>query len=143
MATQSCNAESSQDSHSNDSSESFFLPLSGAGFSRLGAENKLVSGRSKQLFVSHADSQDNHFRNDYGRFPDILNDMDLLHDYDRINGFLRASPSKDVSDGHESLFDMEETQDQVFSPPLLMDTSLLTDSYEDLLGKQAFSHSQP
>lgn len=136
---QSCNMESSQDSHSDDISEHFFVPLSGTGFSRIGLDSKLVSTRSKQLFVSQAETSllnpvpDGHGDNRYNRMPEILNDLDSLNDYDRINGFLSAAGSNAVSDAHRPFYDMEDSQDQVFSPPFLMDTSLLEDSYEDLL----------
>ncbi|KAL0450755.1 UNVERIFIED_CONTAM: AUGMIN subunit [Sesamum latifolium] len=43
LSCQSCNLESSQDTRSNDSSEHFFMPLSGTGFSRHGQErNKIL-----------------------------------------------------------------------------------------------------
>ncbi|KAL8124251.1 AUGMIN subunit 6 isoform X2 [Apium graveolens] len=111
LSTQACKTESSQESHSDDGSESFFLPLSGTGFSRFGAENKSTAVKSKKL-ASHADTN-------------------LLQDYNRIDDFLSASASNEVSDVQGSLFDLDEAQ--VFSPPLLMDTSMLSESYEDLL----------
>ncbi|GAV85753.1 hypothetical protein CFOL_v3_29187 [Cephalotus follicularis] len=140
LSTQSCNSESSRDSNSDEGSEHFFVPLSATGFSRMGPENKLAS-RSKRLFVSQTDTSflgnlasDGHIRTKYEDIPDILNDLDALHEYDRANGFISASSSHCVaSDVQSSFFDTEEVQDQVFSPPLLMDTSLLVDSYEDLL----------
>ncbi|CAI9758542.1 unnamed protein product [Fraxinus pennsylvanica] len=108
LSSQSCNLESSQDSRSDDSSEHFFVPLSGTGVSRFDREKKSNSLKSRQLFTPQADPSlletcalDNHFGSKY--------------------------------DGVGSFYDMDETQDQVFSPPLLMDTSLLADSYEDLL----------
>ncbi|XP_052197129.1 AUGMIN subunit 6 isoform X2 [Diospyros lotus] len=51
-----------------------------------------------------------------------------------VNGFLSAAGSNYmVSDLQKQYYGIEEDQDHVFSPPLLMDTSLLGDSYEDLL----------
>ncbi|KAL3526337.1 hypothetical protein ACH5RR_010993 [Cinchona calisaya] len=134
------NLESSQDSRSDDSSEHYFVPLSGAGFSRLGQEKKPISVRTKRLFTSQADSSlletrvlDCNLGSKYDG-PDILNDLESLDDYEGVNGFLSAAGSNSsISDAHRSFYDMEEGQDQVFSPPLLMDTSLLADSYEDLL----------
>lgn len=136
---QSCNiVESSQDSHSDDSSEHFFVPLSGAGFSRLGPENKSVSTKSKRLFVSQPNSP----LLKYNGIPDLLNDLESLDDYDPVNGFLSAAGSNAVSDAaNRPFYDVEESQDQVFSPPLLMDTSLLEDSYEDLLGMSVLHFS--
>lgn len=141
LSTQSLNSESSRDSHVDESSEHFFLPLSTPGFSRLGLEKKVASRRSKRLFTSQKDSPllenhapDGQVGSKYNDLPDILNNLDSLTDYDHVNGFLSATGLNGaMSDGQRSFFDIEESHDQVFSPPLLMDTSLLTDSYEDLL----------
>ncbi|KAK2969788.1 hypothetical protein RJ640_028068, partial [Escallonia rubra] len=130
LSLQSYNTESSQDSRSDDSSEHFFVPLSGTGFSRIGQENKPLSIRNKRLLDNRA--PDGLVRSNYDGLSDISYDVDSLHDF-RVNNFLSATGSNAVSDVHRSFFDMEESQDQVFSPPLLMDTSLLGDSYEDLL----------
>ncbi|XP_024980266.1 AUGMIN subunit 6 isoform X2 [Cynara cardunculus var. scolymus] len=51
LSTRSSNTGHLQDSHSDDGSEHFFVPLSGTGFSRVGQEKKSVPSRSKQLFV--------------------------------------------------------------------------------------------
>lgn len=137
----SCNSESSRESHS-DESEHFFVPLSAAGFSHVGTEKKASPIRSKRLFVAQTDTSmlgnhgpDGHVGSKYGDIPDMLNDLDSLHDFDQVNGFLSAAGTNGVvSDTHRLFYDIDETQDQVFSPPLLMETSLLADSYEDLLG---------
>ncbi|KAG7985812.1 hypothetical protein I3843_03G046300 [Carya illinoinensis] len=142
LLMKSCNSESLRNNHSDESSEHFFVPLSTAGFSHLGAENKVSSFRSKRLFVSQADNSllenqapDGSVRSKYDEFPDMLNDLDSLNEYDSINGFLSVSDSNcATSDAKRSFYDFEESQEQVFSPPLLMDTSLSADSYEDLLG---------
>ncbi|KAL7190271.1 hypothetical protein ACSBR2_022533 [Camellia fascicularis] len=139
LSMQSCNSESSQDNRSDDSSEHFFVPLSGIGFSRLGPDKKLGSVRSKLLFASQAPSIENfapndHAHRDYEELSYMLNDLDSFHEYDRVNGFLSAAGSNfTVSDSQKSYCDGEEAQDQVFSPPLLMDSSFLGDPYEDLL----------
>ncbi|CAK9161727.1 unnamed protein product [Ilex paraguariensis] len=140
LSVQSSNLESSQDSRSDDSSEHFFVPLSGTGFLHIGAEKKL-NPRSKQLFTSQTESPlletrapERHFGSEYDGLPDMLSSLDSLHDYDCGNGFLSVAGSNGaVSDAQSSFYDIEEAQDQVFSPPLLMDTSLFADSYEDLL----------
>ncbi|XP_065878199.1 AUGMIN subunit 6 [Euphorbia lathyris] len=141
LSTQPLNSESSRDSHSDESSEHFFLPLSATGFSRLGLENKVALRKSKRLLTSHKDSSliesqitNGQAGSKFNGLPEILNNLDSLTDYDHINGFLSTA----VSDGAMShtpgsFYDIEEPHDQVFSPPLLMDTSLLADSYEDLL----------
>lgn len=140
LSMQTCNVESSRDSHSDDSSEHFFVPLSGTGFSRLGPENKAVSVRNKHLFLPQADASllENHVPEDlvgrkFAELPNMLNDLDSLHEYGHVNGFLSAaSPIYAATDAQRPFYDIEETQD-IFSPPLLMDSSLLADSYEDLL----------
>lgn len=92
LSLQPCNSESSRDSHSDGSSEHFFVPLSETGF-------------------SHLD-------------PDI-------------NGFLSFTGSNDTFDAQRSTFDFEDAQ-EVFSPPLLMDSYNLSDPFEDLLGMLSF-----
>lgn len=56
-----------------------------------------------------------------------MRDLDSLNEFDRINGYFSAVSS------NFGCYDIGEAQEQVFSPPLLMDTSLLADAYEDLL----------
>ncbi|KAG4125247.1 hypothetical protein ERO13_D10G085200v2 [Gossypium hirsutum] len=51
----------------------------------------------------------------------------------KVGSIRTAASSSSASDGQRSFFDLEEAQDQVFSPSFLMDASLLSDSYEDLL----------
>lgn len=98
----------------------------------------MVPARNKRLFVPQADSSglENHAPGSHElQVPEVLNDLNSIHEYDRFNGFLSAAdPKGAVSDAKRSFYDLEEAQDQVFSPPLLMDSSLLTDAYEDLLG---------
>ncbi|KAK4488491.1 hypothetical protein RD792_004255 [Penstemon davidsonii] len=135
LSSQLCNLESSQDSRSDDSSEP-----SGTEFSRVGQNKKLNSTKSRQIYTSQADSsllqtKDNCLWGKYIGVADVLNDLDSFDEFDGVNGFLSVVGSNSpVSDAHRSFFDMDEVQDQVFSPPLLMDTELLADSYEDLLG---------
>lgn len=146
LSLRSCNSESSRDSQSDGSSEHFFAPLSESGFSHLDAEKRATSLRSKRLFVSQMDdpSLESHVsdgleESKFDDFPDMLNDLERLSDYDHVNGFLSYSGSNETSDAQRSIFDFEDAQDQVFSPPLLMDSSLLTDPFEDLLGMFEFS----
>ncbi|KAJ7970709.1 AUGMIN subunit 6-like [Quillaja saponaria] len=141
LSMKSCNSESSRDSHSDESSEHFFVPLSETGFSRLDVEKKVASLRGKRLFAFHVDasslenqSSDGHVGNNYDEFPDMLNDLDLLSDYDHGDGFLSFTGSNcATSDAQRSVYDFEDAhdaQDQVFSPPLLIDTSFLADSFD-------------
>lgn len=62
-----------------------------------------------------------------------MRDLDSLNEFDRINGYFSAVSS------NFGCYDIGEAQEQVFSPPLLMDTSLLADAYEDLLGMLIFT----
>lgn len=152
LSLRSCNSESSRDSHSDGSSEHFFAPLSETGFSHLDAENKAASRkasslRSKRLFLSQTDDSffENHVSDGHGEskldeFPDMLNELERLSDYDHVNGFLSFTGSNATSDAQQSVYDFEDAQDQVFSPPLLMDSSLLADSFEDLLGMSSLQH---
>ena len=143
LSLRSCNSESSRDSQSDGSSEHFFVPLSETGFSNLDADKRGASVRSKRLFVSQMDdslheshASGGHGESKFDEFPDMLNDLERLSvsDYNNVNGFLSYTGSNSTSDAQRSFFDFEDSQDQVFSPPLLMDSSLLTDPFEDLLG---------
>ncbi|CAN6702849.1 unnamed protein product [Malus baccata var. baccata] len=139
LSQNSLSFESSRGSHSDESSEHFFLPLSSSGFSRLGQESKGASLRSKR-FPAQTEASfhencapDGNVGNKYAELSEVLNDLDSLDDFDQVNGFLSAAGSNcAVSDTQRSFYDFEEARDQVFSPPLLMDSSLLAD-YEDLL----------
>lgn len=140
LSFQSYGAESSQDSRSDDSSEHYFVPLPGTGLSRITQDKKPNPVQNKRLFTSQVDSTlpatrviNNRIGNNFDG-AEILHDLESLEDYDDVNGFLSAVGSNSsVSDAHRSFYDLDDVQDQVFSPPLLMDTSLLADSYEDLL----------
>lgn len=147
LSLRSCNSESSRDSQSDESSEHFFVPLSETSFSNLDADKRGASLRSKRLFVSQMDdslleshASGGHGERKFDEFPDMLNDLERLSvsDYDNVNGFLSYPGSNSTSDARRSIFDFEDAQDQVFSPPLLMDSSLLTDPFEDLLGMLNF-----
>lgn len=100
----------------------------------------MVSLRSKR-FASQTEASllenrasDGHMESKYAELSQVLNGLDSLDDYDQVNGFLSATGSNcAASDTQRSFYDFEEAQEQVFSPPLLMDSSLLAD-YEDLLG---------
>ncbi|KAK7266885.1 hypothetical protein RIF29_19545 [Crotalaria pallida] len=140
LALRTCNSESSRDSRSDGSSEHYFAPLSETGFSHLDAEKRAASLRSKRLFVSQMEDSflESHVsggrgEGKYDGLPDMLNDLERLSDYDNVNGFLSYTGSNATSDAQQSNYDFEDAQDQVFSPPLLMDSSLLADSFEDLL----------
>nr|DAD30666.1 TPA_asm: hypothetical protein HUJ06_009517 [Nelumbo nucifera] len=133
---QLCNT-GSRESNANDSSEHFFVPLSASSFSSVGLETKSVPTKNKQL-VSPPDAcllknsaSISHDGSKYEEMPNMLIETDFD---DHVNGVLSVSGSNyGISDIQKTFYDLEDTQDQVFSPPLLMETSLLEDSYEDLL----------
>ncbi|KAB2008337.1 hypothetical protein ERO13_D10G085200v2 [Gossypium hirsutum] len=141
LSVPSHDSESSRDSQSDESSEHFFVPVSSFNFYHGGPENKVGSIRSKKLFSTQKDNSlldsrasDGRIRSNYDDVSHMLNKLDSLNDYDPVNVFLSAAASSSsASDGQRSFFDLEEAQDQVFSPSFLMDASLLSDSYEDLL----------
>lgn len=142
LSIQPSNPELSRDSQSDEVSEHFFVPLSTTGFYQVGAENK-VPFKSKRMLSSPTDASllenhvlDCHAGNKFDGLPDVMSDLESLNDFDQVNGFLSATGVHRAPSAAERLFyDVDESRDQVFSPPLLMETSLLGDSYEDLLGK--------
>ncbi|XP_018485242.1 AUGMIN subunit 6 isoform X2 [Raphanus sativus] len=135
-------AGSSRDSQSDEGSEHYFVPLSGAGFSRFPSETKGLPHRGSRLLTSLSEPSflernvpHSLARSKYSDIPDAFDDLDSFKDYDNGNGFLSVAGSNSVaSDAQQSFYDVE---DQVFSPPLLMDSSLLSDTYEDLLETEA------
>nr|GEZ12137.1 augmin subunit 6 [Tanacetum cinerariifolium] len=132
------NTAQSQDSHSDDGSEHFFVPLTGTGFSRVGPEKKAASLRSKQLFVPESQTSlvENRVSDGfkYNGSLDTSSNFDTLNEYDGVNGFISAAASNYAeSEGRLSFYDVEESHEQVFSPSFLMDASLSADSFEDLL----------
>ncbi|CAF1859245.1 unnamed protein product [Brassica napus] len=131
-------AGSSRDSQSDEGSEHYFVPLSGTGFSRFTSETKGLPHRGSRLLTSLSEPSflEPHVPHSlapskYSDIPDTFDDLDSFKDYDNGNAFLSVAGSNSVaSDAQQSFYDVE---DQVFSPPLLMDSSLLSDTYEDLL----------
>ncbi|KAI7741936.1 hypothetical protein M8C21_024315, partial [Ambrosia artemisiifolia] len=117
LSTQASNTSQLEDNQSDDGSEHFFVPLSGTGFSRVGPEKKPASLR-----------MDNRV-SDGIKYNDTL---DMVNEYDGVNASMSAAASSYAdSEGRLSFYDVEETYDQVFSPPFLMDASL-SESFEDL-----------
>lgn len=149
LSVQSKNLESSQVSR-DDGSEHFFVPLSASNIPRLreeGEEIKVAPKTSKRLFVSQPDtiapangiasehSADGPTESKLNEVSDVLKHLDLLEEYEsEENGFLSAvGLTRAASDAQSTFYDIEDPQNQVFSPPLLMDTTFFEDSYEDLL----------
>lgn len=146
LSTRSSNTGQIQDSQYDDGSEHFFVPLSGTGFSRVGGlEKKPASIKSKQLFVSEINNSfvdntrvsDGMMKYNNNESVDTSSNLDTLNEYDGVvnGGYMSAAASIYAdSEGRLSFYDVEETHEQIFSPPFLMDASLSADSFEDLLG---------
>lgn len=132
------NSEFSRDSPDVESSEHFFLPLSASGFSHLVPGSKGSSVRSKRLFAPQMASSLFESHASDGRIESKIKDSSEMLDglgLHQAKGFLSVANSNgDLSFAQRSFYDLEEAENQVFSPSLLTDASLVEDSYEDLLG---------
>lgn len=71
----------------------------------------------------------------------MSNDSNGLTEYENQgNGFLTENGLVFTdSTVHSTFPGIDESLDQVFSPPLLTDSSFFPDTYEDLLGKFVFT----
>uniref|UniRef100_A0A453K489 HAUS augmin-like complex subunit 6 N-terminal domain-containing protein n=1 Tax=Aegilops tauschii subsp. strangulata TaxID=200361 RepID=A0A453K489_AEGTS len=126
------NMESPQDKSSDDGSEHFFIPLStGAARKDVGA----VANRRKQK-IGPSSSQ--------SKLPKSTSDL-----YFNPDSPMHTTPAVSSKlNGHDDpssaanffypvsgqSFMTDDALDQVFSPPLLLESSLFPDMYEDLLG---------
>lgn len=142
LSLQSCNMDLSRDTNSHDGSEHFFVPFSGAEFSRSSPETRALPTKHRHLFKSPNDAlafQNNASYDLLGGNHDLestmLNDADSLSDYgSHSNRYFSSMGTKYTdSDAFSTTYEFNDVQDQVFSPPLLTDESLMEDSYEDLL----------
>ncbi|XP_020107127.1 AUGMIN subunit 6 [Ananas comosus] len=126
------NSECSQDKSSDDGSEHFFIPLSSVTSMK---EVEAMPNRRKQRLV---------FSPPEIRVPKSTKDFHLntgvlSSSTHKLNGFdgydgNRASLIRPGTGNEQSLFpDADDALDQVFSPPLLLDSSFFQDTYEDLL----------
>ncbi|VAI28853.1 unnamed protein product [Triticum turgidum subsp. durum] len=124
------NMESPQDKSSDDGSEHFFIPLStGAARKDVGA----VANRRKQK-IGPSSSQ--------SKLPKSTSDLYFNPDSpitpavsSKLNGHDDPSSAANIFypvSGQSFMTD--DALDQVFSPPLLLESSLFPDAYEDLLG---------
>lgn len=127
------NSECSQDKSSDDGSEHFFIPLSSVTSMK---EVEAMPNRRKQRLV---------FSPPEIRVPKSTKDFHLntgvlSSSTHKLNGFdgYDGNPASLIRPGtgnEQSLFpDADDALDQVFSPPLLLDSSFFQDTYEDLLG---------
>ncbi|KAK4746684.1 hypothetical protein SAY87_025721 [Trapa incisa] len=139
LSSQTCSSDVGD--HSDEGPVHFFLPLSSKEHSCTSTESQSVS--SKTLFASpiKTSSPEDHGHDspagskyDEMQLLNVVDDLESLNDFDQVNGFLLGTGINHATTAAQRLFyDIEECQGQVFSPPLLVESSLLTDSYEDLL----------
>jgi hypothetical protein len=128
------NTESPQDDSSDDGSEHFFIPLSSGTLRKdVGA----VGNRRKQKIVISSSqtklpksTSDQYFNSD-----SPIHTTSALSS--KRNGHGDSSSAGNFFDPLSSSqsFMTDDALDQLFSPPLLLESSLFHDAYEDLLGK--------
>ncbi|XP_006664824.1 AUGMIN subunit 6 isoform X2 [Oryza brachyantha] len=129
------NAERPHDQSSDDGSEHFFIPLSTA------PSRKEIDG------VNNRRNQKLGFSSPQIKFPKSTSDIHFNADstmhatpvlLSKLNGNDDPSSVTSMLDpgsalGHQTFMTDDDALDQVFSPPLLLETSLFQDTYEDLL----------
>lgn len=117
------NTEKPQDKSSDDGSEHFFIPLStGASVKEMDAANN----RRKQRSIVSSPQM---------KFPTSTSD----HYYGTSSPLSTSPVLFSELNGHQS-FMTDDALDQVFSPPLLLESSLFPDADEDLLGTTTFQN---
>ncbi|ONK77703.1 uncharacterized protein A4U43_C02F9640 [Asparagus officinalis] len=132
------NTESSEDKSSDDGSEHFFMPLA-TGVTRKEVD-AAPNQRKQRLFASPQQNrvskttklQPSNLESPLNFVSDVSNDSNGYENQgngfptDSVLGFSGSTPQSTFPGFNEST-------DQVFSPPLLMDSSFFPDAYEDLL----------
>ena len=140
------NTEWSEDKSSDDGSEHFFMPLStgvtrkevGAGANR--RKQRLFSS-PQQIRVSKTNTQQpSNLDSQLSLVSNVSYDLNGLAEYEnQVNGFQTDIALNFTGSTAQSMFPgIDESMDQVFSPPLLMDSAFFPDTYEDLLGMLNF-----
>ena len=142
LSSSSSNSELLQERSSDDGSEHFFIPLSttDAAFQKeIDDVPDYYNWRNQQLVFSsppevqapmnmtdlscNANSQQSFI-------PDMLNRLNGLKENKNLARLFQPSTEK-IQRMHP---EVNDTLDQVFSPPLLLESSFFQDAYEDLLG---------
>jgi hypothetical protein len=125
------NPERPHDQSSDDGSEHFFIPLS-TGASKMEIDAVDNNRRMQKLGFSSPQMKfsDLHFNVDSPMHatPVLSSKLNGHDDPNTVTSML--DPVSGL--GHQS-FITDDALDQVFSPPLLLETSLFQDAYEDLL----------
>lgn len=127
--------ERPQDKDSDDGSEHFFIPLStGAAKKDMGSvanrRNQRLGLLSPQMKFAKSTSGIYYDADSPINTSPVL--LSVLNGHDSISATSFLDPAGGLA--HQS-FITDDALDQVFSPPLLMESSLFRDADEDLLGK--------
>lgn len=139
LSSSSSNSELLQERSSDDGSEHFFIPLSTTDAASQKEIDYVPNWRNQQLVFSsppevqapmnmtdlscNANSQQSFI-------PDMLNKLNGLKENKNLARLFQPSTEK-IQRMHP---EVNDTLDQVFSPPLLLESSFFQDAYEDLLG---------
>nr|XP_010912861.1 AUGMIN subunit 6 isoform X1 [Elaeis guineensis] len=135
LSKPSNNTEWSQDKSSDDESEHFFIPLS-TDLSR--KEVDAIPNRRKQRLVFSPpeirvsrNTKDLHSNTEsqLNSVPVVSDKLDGLDDYGNPTQLVQPA----LGNVRSTFTDIDDGLDQVFSPPLLMESSFFQDTYEDLL----------
>ncbi|XP_065010597.1 AUGMIN subunit 6-like isoform X1 [Musa acuminata AAA Group] len=138
LSSSSSNSELLQERSSDDGSEHFFIPLSTTDAASQKEIDYVPNWRNQQLVFSsprevqapmnmtdlscNANSQQSFI-------PDMLNKLNGLKENKNLARLFQPSTEK-IQRTHP---EVNDTLDQVFSPPLLLESSFFQDAYEDLL----------
>jgi len=135
------NTERPQDKNSDNGSEHFFIPLS-AGAAR--KEMDAATNRRKQrpglssLQMKFPKSTSDLYYNADSPINTSSVLLSEMNGHDPISAMSFLDPVSGLA--HQS-FITDDALDQVFSPPLLMESTLFHDADEDLLGKSSKNQS--
>lgn len=130
------NSELIVESSEDDSSEHFFMPISN-GVSVKVVDTAFVP-KTQQLALSPPDihvprSSKDFLINTEGQLDSVPRSNNLygLDGHTNQTGLIQPA----FLNSRKAYVDIDDAMDQVFSPPLLMESSFFQDTYEDLLGK--------
>uniref|UniRef100_A0A1D1Y0Z2 HAUS augmin-like complex subunit 6 n=1 Tax=Anthurium amnicola TaxID=1678845 RepID=A0A1D1Y0Z2_9ARAE len=131
-----------QERSADDDSEHFFMPLTESGVSHWQTD-AFTNGRKQRLIFSPVETHDPNSRTSHTfelheecrlrGLPDLTKDEADAPG----NSVSRHLPTVNLDNtglaADSEFYDIDEALDQVLSPPLLLDSSFFSDTYEDLL----------
>jgi len=99
-------------------------------------KQRLFSSPQQTRVSKNTTQQSSNLDSQLSLVSNVSNDLNGLAEYEnQVNGFQTDIALNFTGSTAQSMFPgIDESMDQVFSPPLLMDTSFFPDAYEDLLG---------